>query len=77
VTGGVPWAGAPGHQSTALMETNTDHCIRNELGTRRNRNVHGHHHDHDHGGVLDTVLYWLALAAFGWLAVGVAIYVLT
>jgi len=38
---------------------------------------HGHHHDHDHGGVLDTALYWLALAAFGWLAVGVAIYVLT
>lgn len=35
----------------------------------------GHdHHDHDHGGLLDRVLYWLALLAFGWLAVGVGIF---
>ena len=37
----------------------------------------GHdHHDHDHGGVLDSVLYWLAIAGFAWLAGGVVIHVL-
>jgi hypothetical protein len=28
VNGGVPRAGAPGHQSTVLMKTNTEHCFR-------------------------------------------------
>lgn len=37
----------------------------------------GHDHDHDHGGLLDKVLYWLALAAFVWLAGGVAVFALT
>ncbi|MCR9147302.1 MAG: permease [Rhodobacteraceae bacterium] len=37
----------------------------------------GHdHHDHDHGGVLDSVLYWLAIVGFAWLAGGVVIHVL-
>lgn len=39
---------------------------------------HGDHgHDHGHGGALDRVLFWLALLAYGWLAVGLAIYALT
>ena len=36
----------------------------------------GHGHDHDHGGRLDRVLYWLALAGFGWLLGGLGLFVL-
>ena len=31
-------------------------------------------HDHNHGGVLDRILFWLALLAFGWLAVGLGLH---
>lgn len=38
----------------------------------------GHdHHDHDHGGLLDRILYWLAIAGFAWLAGGVVIFAVT
>lgn len=41
------------------------------------RGSRGHEgHDHDHGGWLDRVLFWLALLAYGWLAVGLGIYAL-
>lgn len=34
MNGGVPWAAAPGHQSTVLMKTNTEHGFgkNSELG---------------------------------------------
>jgi hypothetical protein len=31
-------------------------------------------HDHGKGGVLDTILFWLALASFAWLAAGLALW---
>jgi hypothetical protein len=34
-------------------------------------------HDHGKGGVLDSILYWLALACYGWLAAGLALWALT
>jgi hypothetical protein len=34
-------------------------------------------HDHGKGGVLDSILYWLALACYGWLAAGLALRVFT
>lgn len=34
-------------------------------------------HDHDHGGLLDRILFWLALLAFGWLTGGLVLTVLT
>jgi hypothetical protein len=34
-------------------------------------------HDHGKGGVLDSILYWLALACYGWLAAGLALWVFT
>ncbi|MCM2561046.1 permease [Lutimaribacter sp. EGI FJ00015] len=39
----------------------------------RARGHGGHAHDHSHGGLLDTVLYWLALLAWGWLLIGLAL----
>jgi hypothetical protein len=37
VNGGVPWAAAPGHQSTVLMKKNTEHCFgkNSELGENK------------------------------------------